>query len=53
MSLGLMLFISFGDMDRGIECLLSKIADATTPHLLGDTLEGWDAIQRDPGRLKR
>ncbi|GAB0204126.1 mitochondrial enolase superfamily member 1 [Grus japonensis] len=52
--LGPALFNIFvGDMDSGIECALSKFANDTKLCGVVNTLQGRDAIQRDPDRLER
>lgn len=49
-----MLFTIFvSDIDSGLECALSKIADDTKVCGAVDTLEGRAVIQKDLNRLKK
>ncbi|KAJ7407892.1 hypothetical protein BTVI_61559 [Pitangus sulphuratus] len=53
LTLGLVLFNVFvGDMDRGIECTLSKFVNNTNLCGVFNMLEGRGAIQRDLDRLE-
>lgn len=44
------MFIS--DLDEGLECTMSKLADDSRQNGAGDTLEGPEALQRDLASLE-